>query len=325
MPGQLVLREAFGPSEDTFRAQKDVLRTALGDVVYDLAFLTALPEHGGLLRVGDEVIAYDSYDANDFVFTVPPGGRGLLGTEVQPHRAGEAATYLGSFPVAVLGANVGADDALLPLREAPAGFPSQGLVRIDDELVHYTRVDGAILEMPRASVEPGELDRKGPGLFRGRFGTERAAHVVGTAVVLHPFRYWDLWSDLADAPELTYYQLSADQPDAYWRRVFWKAEAPAFAGPELGVLQRTNADTPWDSAPDAEDGLVLLRDGKLDGGGNPVEVQSDRIEWRVFVRHLPGSFDPVDGLAHGWKTTPRLELFGVEYLAPGRTLTRIDR
>jgi hypothetical protein len=198
-------------------------------------------------------------------------------------------------------------------------------VRIEDELVHYTRTDGSILAMPRASSEPGELDEKGAGLFRGRFGTARAAHAAGTPVVLHPFRYWDRWSELADAPELTYYELALEQPDAYWRRVFWKASAAAFPGPELGVLQRTNADTPWDDVPEDENGLTLLREGKLDVNGNPIGVQSDRVEWRVFVRHLPGSFDPIDGLAHGWKTTPRLELFGAEYMAPGRTLARSDR
>ena len=50
-----------------------------------------------------------------------------------------------------------------------------------------------------------------------------------------------------------------------------------------------------------------------------------QVTGTAFVRHAPGSFDPDDGLAHGWKTTPRLELFGVEYMGPGRTLSRVDR
>ena len=49
------------------------------------------------------------------------------------------------------------------------------------------------------------------------------------------------------------------------------------------------------------------------------------VEWRVFVRHQPGSYDALQGLAHGWKTSPRLELFGADYMGPGRTLARIDR
>ncbi|NOT29458.1 MAG: hypothetical protein HOP15_03310, partial [Planctomycetes bacterium] len=325
MPGQLVVGQDLGEGDKTFTAGKDVLRTIQGDWVAKSNLLASLPKHGGLLRIGDELLCYDGYDETSFVFTLPPAGRGLLGTKEQPHRQGEGISFIGALPLGILGANVGADDALLPLLELPPGFPSQGTVRIEDELVHYTRHDSGILEMPRASSEPGEMDRKGPGLFRGRFGTQRAAHVSGTPVILFPFRYWDRWSELADAPEMTYYELSLDQPDAYWKRVFWKAGEAGHPGPELGVLQRTNPETPWDAAPDDKIGLTQLRYGKLDADGNPIGVQSDRVEWRVFVRHLPGSFDALEGLAHGWKESPRLELFGVEYMGPGRTLARADR
>jgi hypothetical protein len=200
-----------------------------------------------------------------------------------------------------------------------------GMVWMDGELVHYSRVEGNVLAMPRASTEPGEMDAKGAGILRGRFGTPRAGHPAGTPVVLHPFRYWDGWTDLADAPEMSYLELSLEQPDAYWKSVFWKAEESAFPGPQLGVLQKTDPDAPWDERPEPEMGLDLLLEGKLDAGGNRIRVQSDRVQWRVFVRHLPGSFDALEGLAHGWKTTPRLELFGVEYMGPDRTLARIDR
>ena len=141
--------------------------------------------------MGDELLCYDSYDADKFTFTIPPVGRGLCGTEPQPHRAGEGITYIGSIPLAVLGANVSAEDAQLPLLDVPVGFPQHGLVRIEDELVHYSRIDGSVLGMPRLSVEPGEMDEKGAGLFRGRFGTERASHAAGTPALLFPFRYWD--------------------------------------------------------------------------------------------------------------------------------------
>lgn len=325
MPGQLVVAQEFAENAAAFTATKDLVRTIQGDLVMNTNVLAGMPEHGGLLRIGDELLCYDGYDAGSFVFTLPAAGRGLLGTQPQAHRRSEGVTFLGALPAGVLGASVGADDALLPLLELPPGFPSQGTVRIEDELVHYTRVNGAILEMPRGSSEPGEMDRKGAGLFRGRFGTQRASHAAGTPVILFPFRYWDRWSELADAPEMTYYQLSADQPDAYWRSVFWKVSEAGFPGPQFGVLQRTNQETPWDAEPDVKKGLTYLLEGKLDGGGNPIGVQSDRVEWRTFVRHLPGSFDPLDGLAHGWKTTPRLELFGVEYMGPRRTLARFDR
>jgi hypothetical protein len=358
MTTQLVVAQAFSESDKGFSAQKDTIRSTLGDWVLDdpaksggaaeaaagtgkgkgkgkvktpaylsIDPLAKFPPKGGLVRIGDELLCYDSWDrsGNVFAFTIPPGGRGLLGTDAQPHQPTESITYIGSLPLGVLGANLGADDARIPLLEPPVRFPSHGTVRIDDELVHFAWNSGEILEMPRASAKAGAMDQRGPGLFRGRFGTERTGHGAGAPVILFPFRYWDRWAELADAPELTYYQLACEQPDAYWRRVFWKVGDPGHPGAQLGVLQRTDQETPWDAPPEATNGLQLLWEGKLDGEGNPIGVQADRVEWRVFVRHLPGSFDALEGLAHGWKTTPRLELFGVEYMGPSRTLARVDR
>jgi hypothetical protein len=349
MPVQLVVAQPFGEGDNSFTALKETVRTPLGDYVLDKPtlpgqaggsgsnnnavpdvmgeVLTNLPEVGGVLRIGDEILCYERFESsgNAYTFTLPPAGRGLLGTTSQPHQPTESISYLGAFPAAILALDAKADAARLQLVEVPANFPAQGLVRVEDELVHYTRIENGALAMPRASEEPGLMDEKGPGLFRGRFGTERADHPAGSPVILFPFRYWDGWSDQAEAPELTYYTLSSEQPDAYWRRVFWKADPGGHPGPALGVLQRTNPETPWDAAPEGDNGLTLLWEGKIDGEGNPINRQTDRIEWRVFVRHLPGSFDPRDGLAHGWKTSPRLELFGVEFMGPNRTFARVDR
>ena len=64
---------------------------------------------------------------------------------------------------------------------------------------------------------------------------------------------------------------------------------------------------------------------RLSGEGEPIGVQTDAVEWRIHVRHQPGSFDALTGAAHGWKSLPKLELFGVEYLGPSRTYTRSER
>ena len=60
------------------------------------------------------------------------------------------------------------------------------------------------------------------------------------------------------------------------------------------------------------------------GLGNPLGVQADRVEARIYVEYAAGSWDPVQG-AHGWKQAPRLQLFGVEYLGPNLTLRRVER
>ena len=169
------------------------------------------------------------------------------------------------------------------------------------------------------------MDRQGRGLFRGRFGTVPAAHTAGTPVIVFPFRYWDRWTERADAPELFYFGFSGGQPDAFWKRAFWDVDDAPVAGARLGVLTRTRPDIPWDADPELEDGLSVDFAGRLDAGGNAIGVQSSRVDWRAFVRYEPGAFDPLLGLSHGWKTTPRLTLFGAEMIGPSAILWRQDR
>ena len=57
----------------------------------------------------------------------------------------------------------------------------------------------------------------------------------------------------------------------------------------------------------------------------PIEQQSDRVDWRIFVSYPPGSFDLATGLGSGWRETPRFRHLGVEFYAPSRTLESIDR
>ena len=325
---QMVLDQELGEDDDTIEVRPKVLRTTSGDLPSSGEILAEpdLPETGGLLKIGDEVLCYDSYEAVGHTLRIPEGGRGLLGTDPGPHEVGEGVGVFHGARVAILAQSVGEGTAELALLQVPQSFPRSGLVLIEDELVHYTHIVDGALAMPRASEVPGRGDGKGRGLFRGRFGTSPSSHPAGTPVIVFPFRYADQWSERADAPELAYFGLACDQPDAFWKKVFWSSAEPEFAGPELGVLQRTDAAVPWDEDPEKSDGtLQLLWQGRLDGEGNAIGVQADRVEWRIFVRHRPESFDAQSGLSHGWKTTPRLDLFGVEYLGPGRTLRRVDR
>ncbi|MCZ6598412.1 MAG: hypothetical protein O7B99_12290, partial [Planctomycetota bacterium] len=322
---QLVVSSPISEGEeDGIRVYPRTIRTALSNLSFDVEFLAGLPEDAGLLRIGEEILCYDSRDPDTGVLTIAAGGRGLLGTEPQAHSVGEGVTFLAHIPVSVLTGTIAGSDSQLPLASLE-GFPSEGTVLVDGELIHFAWQRSGALGMPRASEEPGEMDAKGSGIFRGRYGTGAAGHEAGAPVILQPFRYWDRWSDGADAPEMHYLGLSLDQPNAFWRSSFWDVEEAGFDGPRLGVLQRTEPTTPWDADPDIDQDLQLMWDGLQDGRGNPIGEQSHRIEWRVFVRYEPGSFDPVDGLAHGWKTTPRLRFFGAEYLGPGMVLKRVDR
>lgn len=323
--GQLVLTALQSDSAQDLFVRTDTMRTARGKQAMTANFLEELPEDAGLLRLGEELMCYSAVDTSTGELTIAEGGRGLLGTEAVPHEAGSTAQLLEGYIVSTLIADLGAGDAALQLGDVD-GFPSQGTVLIGTELIHYTRIRGAALEMPRSSTEPGELDGRGDGLFRGRFGTLAAAHATGTPVILFPFRYWDREADRADGPELAYLGFALDQPNAYVRSMFWQAEE--LEGSQLYVLQRaSSAHGPvpaWDAEPDGL-GLWSFELGMPTPEGNPVGVQADLMEWRIFARYLPGAFDELDGLSHGWKGTPRLDLFGVDYLAPNQVLRRVER
>lgn len=300
-----------------------------GDEVLTNGMLQQVPAGAGLLRMGDEVMAYADLDPAGNTITIPDGGRGLLGTDAQAHAAGEGFAILESYTVGILQAALDAEEPYLSLDSgsaAPGGFPTDGgLVLVDRELIHFTRYENGQLEMPRASEEPGRNDLRGAGLFRGRFGTDPESHPAGTPVILFPFRYWDRWSPKADAPELDFFEFSMDQPGAFLGKLFWELEEGPAGGVRLGILQRLGRTTPWDADPNDVEALEVYYRGNLERGGNPIGAQADSAQWRAFVEYERGAFDALDGQSHGWKTTPRLRRFGVEYVAPGLALQRIER
>ena len=162
----------------------------------------------------------------------------------------------------------------LPFGVGAGGIPAEPLIGLGkhrgDELLHYTTLSGAVLAMPRLSVEPGGMDGRGAGLFRGRFGTTPTAQNAGAPVILHPFRYWDRWADRADAPELAYFGFGVDQPNAFWRSAFFEAEEPSSGAAHIEVLQRVTQylgqpPVPWDADPADFADLMLLDTGSREG------------------------------------------------------------
>lgn len=320
--GALTLALDLGINDGVLQLTDDEYFTAT--TYFEPRVLAGLPDDGGLVRVGNEVLAYRDVDVTNGRLILAPGGRGLLGTDAGHHRAGERAFILECWPATTLSAQVPAGSATLPVASF-SGFPDQGTVRIGNELIHYTRRRAGALEMPRGSSRPGLDDRQGGGLFRGRYGTAAGSYAAGEIVILHPVRYWDRWAELADAPELSYFGFSLPQPDAFVESVFWQAEETGHFGPRLGLLQRTDPAVPWDADPGLTPGLDLYWEGLPNGAGNRLERSSSMAEWRLFVRYEPGSFDAAEGSAHGWKSAPNVTVFGTEYVAPGRRMWSVER
>lgn len=322
--GQLVLERPFLDGELVMEIFENTLRTPVGNVIVEGDLLSSLPEGGGLLRVGKELVVFEGYEIESDLIQVPEAGRGVLGTQVDGHAIGEGVSLVEGIRATTLTQGVGAGDAILPVNST-LGFPARGTVLVGQELIHYDWIYGDVLAMPERSRVAGANDGEGAGLWRGRFGTDTLAHPAGTPVILFPTRYWDRWADRAEAPEMHFLQLGLDAPSAYWRRLFFEVEESALAGPRLGVLQRTDPDLPWDATPDERPELKVIWDADTSSDGVAIERQSDAIDWRVFVRYEPGSFDALTGTRSGWKAAPRLKLLGAEYLSPWMLLEQVQR
>lgn len=321
--GAVLRQDLVQGGQTTVLVHANAVRTSLARLFTSTDVLNAWPQDAGLVRIGREILAYSALDAVSGQMTLAPSGRGLLGTEEQTHEIGSPIYLLEHYEVSVLTAGVGAGDSALVLEDLD-GFPTEGTVLVDQELMHYTRVQGNVLEMPRLSEEPGAKDGGGGGTFRGRFGSTPAGHAVGTPVILFSFRYWDRWEEQADGPELSYFGFSRDELSAVWQEMFMLNQATSSGGSRLGVLVRTNPGIPWDSDPEETPGLTVIYPGDLKDDWASLGSQSNRIEWRVFVDYIPGAFDPVTGQSHGWRQTPRLDALGVRYIAPSVKLRSVE-
>ncbi len=314
--------------EQVIHVADTIVRIPSGNHGSSFKYLSDLDPEGGLLRLGNEVLAYESFDENQGTINVAEGGRALLGTEQGEHEAGSTVTFLDGYRVAILTAGIGPEDARVEVAST-ARFPGEGTLLIDGELIHYTRLRANSFEMPRFSSEPGKMDQRGAGMFRGRFGTEPSDHAAGTPVIFFPMRYWDRWAPMADGPELSYFGLELSQPAAFWRSFSWQEEGVGHPGVRLGVLVRSDRSIPWDSDPETTDGLDVFYRGEDDTSGNIIGTQSDGVEWRVFAEYSPEAFGVWGqeswGKGHGWRVTPRMTNFLVDYLGPAMTLRSIDR
>lgn len=318
----LVLDADLDESASTLDLRPKTMRVAIGNTGWVTEILPQMAPNGGLLRIGDEILAYASYDASSGQVTLASDGRGLLGTKAGTHEIEDPVMYLEHRVATVLTAGSGAGDAKLTVASVD-GFPAQGLVLVGSELIHYTRIRGTALEMPRASSVAGALDERGEALFRGRFGTTPAAHGAGDTVILFPVRYPDLWAERADAPEMSYFGFQNDQPAAFWNSVYFQKQDTDSA--RIGVLVRTDPTAPWDVDPERDARVKLLWRGDIDGKAVPIGRQADRLGVRAFVEYQSGAFDQTSGAAHGWRQTPRLTALATFYLAPNVTLRSVER
>lgn len=284
---------------------------------------TPLPPDGGALWIGDEIVVYR--DLEDQGYVPGNGGmyilkdciRGAMGTEPRVLDDGERGHLLSYLNISQLTGGVADTGYEFPLADAN-GFPPSGTISVIgegyelEEMMHYTTRIGQSLYMPTTRL-PGDLGSD-EGLFRGRYGTDRASYASGDFVIEMPHRFWDRAARNADDPQMAYLELSRRIPGAYFTTIDWDERLPKSLN-DIEVLVRIDERVPWTAEPGGkENGLFRFENPAEDEIENRIDMAGEVIEIRVFFRYGTGAFNSV-GSVNDWKDTAWLRSIGVKYLA----------
>jgi hypothetical protein len=303
-----------------------------------------LPNFPGMLRLGDEMIAYREAEIQNDGLHLSGCRRGQMRTTAYSYEVGTPAEVL-DFGIYVGILSNGLDDSNNVISASGLDrFPTRGVVRIEHpdqdfaELILYTYNDGTALKMPISDI--------GGGLFRARYGTAGRAADSGTPVFWQPVRTWDRFAEYSDDPNLSYFYLSAQLTDAFVKRIYWdEGTVPQHVNVE--VLARLNEAAEWNSQPDrilelSVDGkataqakdvsrlqkdnpLKFLRLMQMPNADNLINLQAEKVECRLFVIYESGAYQWNNPSALGWKFSPKINAFHIEYMTQNRTRRHIDR
>jgi hypothetical protein len=280
--------------------------------------LRGLPNNNaGLVWIDDELIAFREIG-------VGAGGqpallkcrRGFMNTVAAPHGYGAEVVFVPFLSVSKLSQACGPRDRDLFLAQARVFAREGGLVLVEDELVHYTEIQGGALRHP-PSLDPDGTETG--GLLRGRFGTRAAAHDVDDIVVEMPFRYWDRYAERQDNPELGFYGVALDAPGAFIESFAYEELRPN-PNVRLRAFLRTEPDVRWSAEPGR--GLFAFDEGVAADKPYRIDRVGSICEIRFMARYDGSSFDPIDGTRHEWKSTPELRSLTVRYRDASRVLRR---
>jgi hypothetical protein len=306
-----------------------------------------VPEAPGVIRLGNELIIYREVALAGGGVQFTECTRGVGSTEPRPAERGTCAEVMFGMPVAVL-TESSPDNGYRLSGLGFEKFPPMGVVRLEDpetgevELRLYTQNDGTELSMPKNDA--------GSGVFVGRYGTTARSWEAGTPVFWQPVRHWDRYSEYSDDPELSFWALSTELTDAFVKRVYW-SEGQKEDNIDIRVLVRFNEGIGWNAS---SQNLILQTDDPDAGGLSDLDLrrvsgdnalkflygfedpdgdnligarglQANKIEVRVFMVYEEGAYRWDDASAIGWKSTPKIESFGIEYVQQNRTRRHVER
>ncbi|HYG75920.1 MAG TPA: hypothetical protein VEK08_13030, partial [Planctomycetota bacterium] len=232
--------------------------------------------------------------------------RGVLGTEAVDHPVGAQIMLLEGMPVGLLNTDIGGNADTFSISDA-RGFPNEGYVWIDNEVLSYTKKSGNTFS--------------GCRYFRGRYGTAEAEHERDSIVRCLPFRYWDREGRTYDGEGLAYIQAGYYASDALWDGIDLTITGteqlpspPAHVRPR--VLARFDGNPNWSATPTNEDGGLFEfkgREGKMVlRTQRNAAIRADQAELRVFWMYTRGAFLP----GQDWKRTFSIEKMRMTYRTP---------
>jgi hypothetical protein len=299
--------------------------------------ITGLPDDGGLLKLGDEIIAYEELDTA--TGALRGVRRGVLGTEAGIHTFDDRVMEMEGVTMAVLASGVSSTSYEIELSRLDE-FPRSGgaCVKIGDEIIGYTHARGTSLTMPRetgffddAGGNDFGTDSEGGGIFRGRYGTVASSHESGEIVYFLPTRFPDRYRERSQNPETSAVVFSRKIDGAIFKRVSWDERLAEYT--DVKVLVRFDNSPPWDS-----ENIYSVKEGRPVSGRledfatnpksflfqiddpheiNRLDLQADLIEIRFACQFEAGAYDLTkDPNGNSWKDSPWIKALRIEYVAP---------
>ncbi len=232
------------------------------------------------------------------------------------HAAGATAQLLPWLVMTRLNGGLGTGDSEVALVDT-TGFPPEGCVLIDQEVVGYTaRTSGAGLYIPTYLADPdGRSSRtRGEAAFRGRFGTPVMGHSADAVVFFWPYRHVDGYQPLCDIPEMSTLELPIVSRRALFHALSWSEED---GDPRVKLLAtvRVQGRGGFAGDPEADPDLFVFDSPGTRERPNRIDRQGDLLRVRFHVDYLEGALDAVEFTRNSWKRAPLLTVVSVEQLA----------
>jgi hypothetical protein len=254
-----------------------------------------LASDGGIIKIGDEYIAYESIRGGSMVGVK----RSFMRTQEQNHNIGSNVFPVFYLPVTTLSDSVDREDWRIATKSA-GDFPIEGYLKCGDEIIGYTSNRGSFLAMPQG--------KDNEGLLRGAFGSEPENHSSREIAYFWPSRYWHHPDISTGSDQLPHFTVTKNAPNAKWQNIYWKAETPA-ARTGVRILARFDGKPSWDGkVTNQPGGLFSFSSGEE---GSFQGASGNSLEMRIYFVYTSQAHRHND-----WKEQAKMQSIEVQYWQP---------